>query len=276
MARTTAFIVSFVVAIAVLVLAVGAFVPHFGPSIFSFGATSVRLRMLAAVVMMYRDQHGAYPDPHGDWMAALADAQGEATDLFKNEINDGWDNPCMYETPTGASTPIVRSIGANGVDDGGHLDDLTLAVDSQTIHVNDGQYERKYYGILRAAALPALILGSWWVVTVLRHSPLREHAVLLLGVPASIALIALERLTEVHTCTGYSSPFPPDIVALTFLAICIAWEFSSRMDRLPPPFDTEYFKCPECGYDQRGLPTPICPECGMQQVSPPPMRESGE
>lgn len=52
---------------------------------------------------------------------------------------------------------------------------------------------------------------------------------------------------------------------IPLLPIAAATAYLAITGRPPPPW-----RCPRCGYDRRGAPTPICPECGHVPVRPKP------
>jgi len=99
-----------------------------------YGEQGRRMSYLRMSAESYAEQFGAYPvsDEHSTWYEKLKEADFARLDDME-ETEDGslpvdiYGFAMVYELPAaGQSSVVIRSVGRNGVDDGGALDDWDI------------------------------------------------------------------------------------------------------------------------------------------------------
>ncbi|MFM9959379.1 MAG: hypothetical protein ACKVZJ_15085 [Phycisphaerales bacterium] len=237
-------------------------VPRFGPSTWAINATGARLRSIGMWFSLYLRDFGAYPAATPDWAQHLVLKDGTTPGVPGESVNDHWDQPLIYAIPPGATVPVVRSIGENGIDNGGVGDDITLDLASNALSINDGFYTARYRGVLRSWATPVMAAFATWVALVVATPAMRRHAALLLAVPVFAGLVVYGRMKGYHTCRGYQEPWDASAAGCAALAFGLSWQFGTGLSSLltlRPRLESE---CASCRYDLSGIAAEVCPECG--------------
>ena len=124
--------------------------------------TQSDLKNLAAAVELFKSETGHHPDPKQYWLEL------EQKDLRYHRdqsgpLKDRWDRPVIYRLPGKQRDFDLYSIGPDGIDSNGALDDVSLA------GVNDGFHwkatwpaGRRTLRLTAGLALASLLLAFLW------------------------------------------------------------------------------------------------------------------
>ena len=124
--------------------------------------TQSDLRNLAAAFEVFKSDAGHYPAPEHYWLELEYKDVRYHRDQ-SGPMKDRWDHPVIYRLPSKQDDFDLYSVGPNGVDNNGGLDDVSLA------GVNDGFHWKATWPMGRLAlrmgfgfALGACVLGLVW------------------------------------------------------------------------------------------------------------------
>lgn len=255
--------------------------------------TLVSLNALRAAAESYRSVKGDWPrdTPSATWYEAMDseslisryDSALEAEEERWTGPRDRWGHHVVYvppaKGPPAFARPLLRSIGANGVDESGAGDDLVAGGT-----INPGFYGRPTETAFRRFALYSpltlLLLVTAWRAKRRRFTPLMA---VFAGLWAAVSCMIASRLIWP---SRFGRGFIPharvfDEIGRLILAITCAgtaawffiwvWRVGQGERRRNTRLD--HGLCPACGYDLKGLPHARCPECGHLHpdgATPPP------
>lgn len=244
------------------------------------------LRVVELAAESFRTARGDWPRDDGVWrwfehLATEPDAQMNL-ELFEYDACgplDRWGHPIIFEPPPiGAPTggaPIIRSMGANGIDERGLGDDLTLGRP-----VNAGSYGRPSpHAFVVFSSVSPGVLSLLIAVWRLRSGRFRGTMLSVIGAWLGLScMMGANLLWPSRSCCGrlFSparelSDIGSIIFALTCLVSFIAFIVTSAREGMASARFAERLEqhlCTTCGYDLNGLPQHRCPECGHENTRP--------
>ncbi len=194
----------------------------------------------------------------GYWSAEMSGVNSDGIPL------DPWRQTYQLILVPDSHTPIVRSFGANGINDLGLLDDI-----SSDREINPGYYWKRYWPLIDVLNL---CFGLGLVVfTVAALASPRHWRVLCMWLVLAYLGVWMITVSEVmfrslggfRIRTVYHRLY---LVGWLALAACAArtfawgvWRFSARLVKQRRVAAGE---CEQCGYSLHGLDGRVCPECG--------------
>lgn len=262
-----------VISILAVVLVTACFAPVDARASSRSSAMAYVIRSHVAALEMYQRDHGVLPAPDSGWFDVLLAGEYESDqtifglDPETNVPLDAFNRPLVYEIHATASglAPVLRSVGANGIDERGAGDDW----DSRT-GPNWGHWYKSgwtaFIVISVLAGITVIGVGAAlfrWVAdraAALGSLMLFNAAIFGLLVPiltgsgtvrssASGAPRTLDTMMEVSFMLG-----PLGVMCL--IPAC-ARTARSALRR-------QAGSCPACGYDRSESDAPRCPECGFR------------
>lgn len=230
------------------------------------------IRGCVQAIETYRMDTGTYPqsDARGSWFEKLVEAKGVAPTYTRFGLSpggtplDAYGRPLIYETPSASNgfQVVLRSVGQNGVDDGGRLDDL----DSR-YGANTGYWHKAHWPAMYRRAMVCIVLGVVGsLVLLMRYGfAVVTGGWILLWHGVLARFVIPWGFGTVGAKASYFDPWWVGQVvnigtALLLLGIvALVYGYSPRFDR------NRTGCCARCGYDLRGTLAAggtVCPECG--------------
>lgn len=180
---------------------------------------------------------------------------------------DRWGRPISMHFDAATGSVFFRSVGDNGIDDGGLLDDI-----SSNTGVNPGYYRKSGWPAVRPVAVGvALLIGALTVTGVLRRQWFVPLFFCVIPVVVGASAFLISSLLVPNSRSAYQHAEQPwarpiYLCGLVSWVIGVAgngWTVVSwtlrqhRRQRL-----RANLRCESCGYELTGLPALRCPECG--------------
>lgn len=253
------------------------FINHAHASISLSFHQSIMLRNFAKAAERYYDDKGEYPrtDESGTWYEKLVQGEylPEREPRFGLSPNgslplDLYGFPVIYEPPVNSKSDIVilRSVGKNGVDDKGALDDWDIRYGP-----NFGYwYKTRWPAMYRRAALCGMIALFGSIIALLMVKSRHWALILCLFIIGLCGSVVMRYgfggglyPTSIRNAPGWFVGVSQITACMVIVALLMSLEpcvvlIRKRLSRVQ-------FVCKSCGYDLNGLPTTICPECGTDQ-----------
>ena len=160
---------------------------------------------------------------------------------------DAFGNPLVF---VGGNSPFVRSVGRNGRDDRGHLDDW----DSHS-EPNWGHWYKRRWPLAIGGVYLTIIACVFLAVSQHRMSAIATIAVSMMTLPIIADPAMLHGSGFLPTPYEYI-PLVGGLILLVVLAILIH-RYVTRKNRISAN------QCVECGYSLINLTSCRCPECGF-------------
>lgn len=180
---------------------------------------------------------------------------------------DRWGRPMSMHFDPASNSVFFRSVGDNGIDDGGLLDDI-----SSNTGVNPGYYWKSGWPTVRPIAVGvALLICALSVTGVLRRQCFVPMFFCVIPIVVGASALLISSLLVPNARSAYQHAEQPwarpiylcGLVSWVIGVVGNGWTVVSwtlrqhRRQRLPANL-----RCESCGYELTGLPTLRCPECG--------------
>tara|TARA_R110002111_G_scaffold137373_1_gene203157 strand:- start:835 stop:1683 length:849 start_codon:yes stop_codon:yes gene_type:complete len=242
-----------------------------------FGYQRADMLNLEQTVWMYYHHHSAYPvtDNTSTWYQKLTEKYGDMN--IRQESPDGrypldfYGHPLLFEPPGKANgnSIVIRSVGRNGIDDGGALDDW----DSRFGPNLGYWYKMNWPAAYRRAWICGILglVGTIFIIIKIKQSTARYVYILFwLGVLGGVVMpLGFDTAYGRHSASidpiwiGLVSGLGGLLICSSIIVLAVCPMYTHWRRRLLRV--SGVVPCEKCDYDLRGtIAANIdrCPECG--------------